>query len=189
MSDLVTQEQKTEQFDQCWDATPPWRLMVNFDRSEYFRISPLWPVYLGALRGFAPSVDPAVNPLVGSWGSDKVEVVLAGPCNAPEPAQELMALEALKGYESPSAYRLVRLDFTDLTRKLGLLVARTPALREQCYRILALPPSYSWLTKLGVARLVHGVAAMHGLAFTREYIRWLAGRPGVTDDVKKYLGG
>jgi hypothetical protein len=189
MSDLVTQEQKTDAFDQCWEPGPPWRLMVNFDRSEYFRISPLWPVYLGVLRGYAPTVNPAIDPLVGSWGNDRVEVVLPGDHSAPEAAEELMAMEALKGHESPTAYQLVRRNFIDLTRKLGLLVSRTPALREQCCRMLTLPATYSWLTGDEADRLVCGVAAMHGSAFTREYIRWLAGRPGVTGDVKKYLGG
>jgi hypothetical protein len=187
MSDLVTQEQKTDAFDRCSGPGPQSRLMVNFDQSEYFRMSHVWPVYLGVLRGFAPSIDPGVNPLVGSWGSDKVEVVLQGDHCAPEAAEELMAMEALKGHESPTAYQLVRRNFIDLTRKLGLLVSRTPALREQCYRLLAVPATYSWLTKREADRLVCGVAAMHGSAFTREYIRWLAGRPGLTDDVKSYL--
>jgi hypothetical protein len=187
MSDLVTQEQKTEGFDQCWPPGACLRLMVNFDRSEYFRISPLWPVYLGVLRGYAPSVDPALNPLVGSWGSDKVEVVLPGDHSVPEAAEVLMAMEALKGHESPTAYRLVRRDVADLTWELGSLVTLVPALREQCYRLLAVPATYSWLTKPEADCLLRGVAAIHGTAFAREYVRWLADRPGLTDDVKSYL--
>ena len=187
MSDLVTQEQKTDAFDRCSGPGPQSRLMVNFDQSEYFRMSHVWPVYLGVLRGFAPSIDPAVNPLVGSWGSDKVEVVLPGDHSVPEAAEVLMAMEALQGHESPTAYRLVRRDFADLTWELGSLVTLVPALREQCYRILAVPAGYSWLTQAEVDRLLRGVAAMHGSAFTRAYARWLADRPGLTDDLKSYL--
>jgi hypothetical protein len=64
-----------------------------------------------------------------------------------------------------------------------------PALAEQCYRLLAVPATYSWLTKPEADRLRHGIGSMHGLAFLEGYLSCLARRPGVHGDVKKYLAG
>jgi hypothetical protein len=163
------------------------RLLVCLNKRQYLPVTAGWLAHLAILQGTLPAEQIVDDPLVGSWAKSEVVIVSGGLDQQPPAVRDLLAIYALEGREAVTMSRHVHMRFRDIGKEIGRLIAEHEVLQEFCFRQMALPLEFSWLTLAEARRILRGLQDPLGVLFIRKYKQWLGNQPGVTPELRGVL--